>query len=51
MSLLAETRSIEEYIAKQYVAEVWDADELVAVVLEVRDTDYLKKLVAAAAKA
>ena len=33
-----------EAIAKQYLKEVWEPDELVIVLQEVRDTEYLKKL-------
>jgi len=39
-----------EKIAKQHIEEVWDASELVDVVLEVRDVDYLKAVMIAALK-
>jgi hypothetical protein len=41
----------DEDIAKQYLAEVWDASELVDVLRQVRDIDYLMELAAAVAKA
>jgi hypothetical protein len=40
----------DQAIAKQHIEEVWDADELVDVVLEVRDVDYLKAVMIAALK-
>ena len=41
----------DEDIAKQYLAEVWDASELVDVLRQVRDIDYLRELETAVAKA
>jgi hypothetical protein len=40
----------DEDIAKQYLAEVWDASELVDVLRQVRDIDYLMELATAVAK-
>jgi len=49
---LAVPRSVKSVnpsdVAKRHIEEVWAPDELVAVVLEVRDTDYLKAVVMAA---
>ena len=41
----------EEDVAKQYLREVWEPDELVSVLKEVRGNDYLRDLSAALAKA